>query len=427
MPPRCCTKDHIPLKHVDKLFDDKFKVKWNKKYQEYTTRNRIYCPSRSCGAWIKPSSSTTVGGRKRYKCTRCGTKVCGLCNGRWHIKSECPKDEETQKFIEVAREQGWQKCYNCRATVERKEGCNHMTCRCKAQFCICCGAKWKTCECPWFNYENAIDADRRQRFENYAGVGHRVGENPLRYQQELDQRREQERQDEAFARRLAGMNINAPRRNIINIDANPEGSVLGGEGLGQIYGIGNAGGHHLNTHFVQRATNVLTQPYQTANRAAENLLNGTFSGRENPLPPPFLPFGEEYRPGPLRPGPQTTTQPRPPVPLAARARGSQYPGPEARHTRRNTTDFSARMNLFNHTRPTPNPNPNPSGNSGTPAFRSALRRALSTHQRPLDMGPPTSNANNVSDLIRANNDPSQAARGRRIDAWRAGVSPEDGA
>ncbi|KAK4081761.1 uncharacterized protein Triagg1_2502 [Trichoderma aggressivum f. europaeum] len=30
MPPRCCTKSHIPLKHVDKLFDNDFKRTWNR-------------------------------------------------------------------------------------------------------------------------------------------------------------------------------------------------------------------------------------------------------------------------------------------------------------------------------------------------------------------------------------------------------------
>ena len=32
MPPRCCTADHIPLSHVEDLFDLKFKVNFNKKY-----------------------------------------------------------------------------------------------------------------------------------------------------------------------------------------------------------------------------------------------------------------------------------------------------------------------------------------------------------------------------------------------------------
>jgi hypothetical protein len=129
MPPRCCTSEHIPLKYAERLFDDKFKILWNKKYQEYTTSNRLYCPSKGCGQWIKPSRiRMDLGtGRKYARCGTCSTKVCVLCNERFHTRRECPKDEETNRLVEMAKEQGWQRCYNCKAVVELKEGCNHMT------------------------------------------------------------------------------------------------------------------------------------------------------------------------------------------------------------------------------------------------------------------------------------------------------------
>jgi hypothetical protein len=35
MPPICCNQgDHIPLRYVDSLFDDRFKLRWNKKYRK---------------------------------------------------------------------------------------------------------------------------------------------------------------------------------------------------------------------------------------------------------------------------------------------------------------------------------------------------------------------------------------------------------
>jgi hypothetical protein len=127
MPPKCCTSDHIPLKHVEKLFKTDFKKRWNQKYQEYNTKNRIYCPARRCGEWIQPANIRSEGGKKYGKCGKCKTKVCALCNGKWHGKKDCPKDEETNKLLETAKEAGWQRCYNCRTMVELKEGCNHMT------------------------------------------------------------------------------------------------------------------------------------------------------------------------------------------------------------------------------------------------------------------------------------------------------------
>jgi hypothetical protein len=129
MPPRCCTADHIPLKHVERLFDDKFKRVWNKKYQEYTTANRLYCPTKGCGEWIKPSKirMDMTYGRRYARCGSCHTKVCVLCNNRFHTRRECPRDEETNRVVQMAKDKGWQRCYSCKALVELKEGCNHMT------------------------------------------------------------------------------------------------------------------------------------------------------------------------------------------------------------------------------------------------------------------------------------------------------------
>lgn len=128
MPPTCCTDDHIPLKHVEKLFDDKFKRLWNKKYQEYTTANRFYCPMKNCGEWIKPKfQRDPATGRKFARCGRCNTKVCYLCNAKFHTRRDCPRDEETNRIVQMGKDEGWQRCPSCKTMVELKEGCNHMT------------------------------------------------------------------------------------------------------------------------------------------------------------------------------------------------------------------------------------------------------------------------------------------------------------
>ncbi|KAM5499649.1 hypothetical protein McanMca71_006223 [Microsporum canis] len=207
MPPRCCTSDHIPLKHVEKLFDYKFKLKWNRKYREYTTKNRVYCPSRGCGRWIPPSniftdtSSSGIPGRKYGICGRCKVKVCCVCNRKWHRSGDCPLDEGSIKFAEVAAQEGWQRCFSCSAMVELKEGCNHITCRCTAQFCIVCGSKWKTCDCPWFNYNDSLGGP------DIPGEFRR----PILYREEIDRRHQQEEEDEALARQLQGLlNLDMP-------------------------------------------------------------------------------------------------------------------------------------------------------------------------------------------------------------------------
>lgn len=119
MPPRCCSDEHIPLKYVDKLLSYQTKKQWNKKYLEYTTANRIYCPTTDCGEWIRPHEIHNNVGR----CSRCKTKVCARCNGKAHGDDECPKDEDFQKFVETAQKNKYQRCHNCRAMVELDKGC----------------------------------------------------------------------------------------------------------------------------------------------------------------------------------------------------------------------------------------------------------------------------------------------------------------
>ncbi|KAF6815417.1 ibr domain-containing protein [Colletotrichum sojae] len=149
MPPKCCSSDLIPLKHVEHLLSDGFKMKWNRKYLEFTTRNRIYCPSSRCNEWIRPDDIYRRGSRQCGRCCKCKTEVCCSCKGKWHSSRDCPHDEDTTRFLEQAKEAGWQRCYKCNHMVELEEG------RCGAQFCMICGVKWKNCECPWFNYETA--------------------------------------------------------------------------------------------------------------------------------------------------------------------------------------------------------------------------------------------------------------------------------
>ncbi|TLD37419.1 zinc knuckle containing protein [Venturia nashicola] len=161
MPPRCCTEKEIPLAHVDKLFDVKFKLLWNRKFAEYATKNRLYCPRKGCGIWIKPKyiGKDKTTGREIGICKECKTEVCKKCNMKWHGRRECDNDEGTKRVLELGKEQGWKRCYNCREMVQLAEGCNHLRCRCKAEFCMVCAKKWKTCDCPWFNLPQELNVE----------------------------------------------------------------------------------------------------------------------------------------------------------------------------------------------------------------------------------------------------------------------------
>ncbi|KAK5099519.1 hypothetical protein LTR70_002420 [Exophiala xenobiotica] len=260
MPPRCCTEKDISLKHVESLFDDEFKRNWNRKFKEWTCKNRLYCPKKGCGEWIQPKHMHIQSGRKVGTCPKCKFTICAICNQRAHRSRECPLDPSIKQLSEIAEQKGWRRCYNCRAMVELKEGCNHMSCRCLAEFCMCCGAKWKSCDCPWFNYDQTVNVQD-------------LGGDPVRYQQELDRRREQMRRDEEMARQMAGLGVQDHTQR--------PGRIRGGAGDPAEVEIGNMDGRQLDANFLQQAREALAANYQNAELAARGLLGGWLTGREN--------------------------------------------------------------------------------------------------------------------------------------------------
>ena len=90
-----------------------------------------------------------------------------------------------------------------------------------------CGAKWKTCNCPWFNYEQ-VENDRLNHFNIPVPRPEPdvPGHERRGYHEELDFRRRQEEQDELIARRLQALNV----------DLNEDGHFGGHAG---IFGVAN--------------------------------------------------------------------------------------------------------------------------------------------------------------------------------------------
>lgn len=67
---------------------------------------------------------------------------------------------------ELAEEEGWRRCHGCRAYVEHRDACQHMTCRCGAEFCYVCGARWPSCACTMDQLaavKRSAEARRRTR------------------------------------------------------------------------------------------------------------------------------------------------------------------------------------------------------------------------------------------------------------------------
>lgn len=125
-PPRCC-REEIPLTSVRLYLSSELVQRFREKAVEFRTSDRTYCSRPTCSAFITPANITS----ERATCTACFTDTCTICKGNSH-DGDCPADTATQQVLEAAREQGWQRCYNCRRLVELDVGCNHMT----YAFCI---------------------------------------------------------------------------------------------------------------------------------------------------------------------------------------------------------------------------------------------------------------------------------------------------
>ncbi|KAK9417052.1 hypothetical protein SUNI508_09070 [Seiridium unicorne] len=146
-PPKCClnkipeatvlssTSEHLDLQ---KTYQAKSK-EWSLPVSE-----RIYCSARLCGLFVKPDQVN-----RGLSIARCdmGHWICTLCRGPQHENEVCPQDRDLQRTEDLAEEEGWKRCHQCHAFVEHREACQHMTCRCGAEFCYVCGLRWRTCGC----------------------------------------------------------------------------------------------------------------------------------------------------------------------------------------------------------------------------------------------------------------------------------------
>ncbi|KAI1352820.1 hypothetical protein F5Y01DRAFT_324069 [Xylaria sp. FL0043] len=150
-PPRCCHQD-IPVDKNRLFLGDDLVEQFTQKSIELTTPNRTYCHQPTCSAFIPPKMIKDG----IAQCPECKARTCETCKGATHA-GDCPSDIGLQQVLELARQEKWQRCPKCFTMVELDTGCFHMTCKCKAQFCYLCAAKWKTCTCVQWDEARLYD------------------------------------------------------------------------------------------------------------------------------------------------------------------------------------------------------------------------------------------------------------------------------
>ncbi|KAI1333098.1 hypothetical protein F5Y16DRAFT_393503 [Xylariaceae sp. FL0255] len=210
-PPKCCLNNIDENIIVANLTDNELLTTYHARAVEWNIpiADRIYCSEPTCSLFVPTDNISRVQGAAQ--CTA-GHLTCIHCRNTQHIDSDCPRDPVQAQTNQLAEDEGWQRCYSCHIYVEHSDACQHMTCRCGAEFCYVCGLRWRTCHCT-MNQLAAIKlgaAARRQiREEKAAKEAEEIAE-AIRLVEEFEReealkaellRQEQERIEEERRRR----------------------------------------------------------------------------------------------------------------------------------------------------------------------------------------------------------------------------------
>ncbi|ORY67309.1 uncharacterized protein BCR38DRAFT_337342 [Pseudomassariella vexata] len=174
MPPRCCTQS-IPGQVVKSILTREEQSVFLKAVLQFSTpwEARVFCCNPACGEFIPPRNKIDPKYPSQATCRKCRTRVCVMCKRSAHpLGQDCPDDWELDAVLKMGERSGWRRCYKCRTLVELTQGCTHMTCRCRAQFCYICGAVWEPAVgCPNFcNGEAEMERRRQEEQERMTAL-----------------------------------------------------------------------------------------------------------------------------------------------------------------------------------------------------------------------------------------------------------------
>lgn len=162
-PAKCCLNE-IPFQTIYQYIQSDIRTTFETRALEWRTPigERIYCSTPECAVWIPPNQ--VEGGTSIARCPA-GHETCSFCRGPAHAGADCPQDWDLQRTNELAQEEGWKRCGRCRALVEHRSACQHMTCRCGYHFCYVCTREWRTCSCTMAQLTALKEAAAQRRQE----------------------------------------------------------------------------------------------------------------------------------------------------------------------------------------------------------------------------------------------------------------------
>ncbi|MCJ1236339.1 hypothetical protein MMC14_004320 [Varicellaria rhodocarpa] len=153
---RCLNSAHsIQLdSKKEEILGKELMKEWEECREAIHNPDQLYCSTSNC--W-KPLALSDDEPDSTTNCWKCGLDTCISCKKPAHPGKACgADDDEEQATIEMAKEQGWMRCFRCRALVERSDGCNHIEYSCGVMFCILCGKSQEHCGCRTDDDEFAL-------------------------------------------------------------------------------------------------------------------------------------------------------------------------------------------------------------------------------------------------------------------------------
>ncbi len=175
-PPRCCRRE-IPLAMIQPFMAASALKAYREKAAEFGTPKRVYCARQACsrflGAQFEATSASRAAPLMKCPAVGCSTTTCSGCKNevKPSILHLCAGSDADTAVLKLAETSGWARCPRCRTLIELNQGCYHMTCRCKAQFCYLCQASWKACACPQWDEERLFRAAEARAADNDVGLG----------------------------------------------------------------------------------------------------------------------------------------------------------------------------------------------------------------------------------------------------------------
>ena len=116
------------------------------------------------GSDTAPAACTGSAAPMAGQCIGCELDLCYTCKTAAHVGTTCDENAKIHEHApldDLAQQNGWTRCQNCRTYVQLSQGCNHIVCSCGHHFCFACAKAYtpafkmashpkpkKNCECP---------------------------------------------------------------------------------------------------------------------------------------------------------------------------------------------------------------------------------------------------------------------------------------